>query len=216
MTRALVLLLLLANGGYFAWSQGYLREWGFAPQDMAEPQRLQNQIRPEAIVLLRPQDARQQATAAQTATECQRAGPFDEAQSAVLRRALEALLPPGSWTLDSALEPARWIVYMGKYANAQALAAKRAEVSALRLKIEDLNNDQLEPGFSLGSFPSQKEAENALANFSKRGVRTAKVVQEEAESRQAQLRIPVVDESVRAKLEVLKPAMAGQTLRSCV
>ena len=206
-----MLLLLLANGGYFAWSQGYLHEWGFAPQDMAEPQRLKNQIRPEAIVLLRPQDARQQ-----TGTECQRAGPFDETQSAVLRRALEALLPPGSWTLDSALEPARWIVYMGKYANAQALAAKRAEVSALRLKIEDLNNDQLEPGFSLGSFPSQKEAENALTNFSKRGVRTAKVVQEEAESRQAQLRIPVLDESLRAKLEVLKPALAGQTLRSCV
>lgn len=214
MMRALVLLLLLANGGYFAWSQGHLREWGFVPLDMAEPQRLKNQIRPEAIVLIRPQDVRQQATA-QTATECQRAGPFDEAQSAVLRRALEAVLPPGSWTLDAALEPARWIVYMGKYANGQALAAKRAEVSALRLKIEDLNNDQLEPGFSLGTFPSQKEAENALANFSKRGVRTAKVVQEAAESRQAQLRIEAVDEGVRAKLEVLKPAMAGQPLRSC-
>ena len=215
MLRALVLLLLLANGAYFAWSQGHLRAWGFAPQEVAEPQRLKDQIRPEAIVLVRPQDARPQAAAAQAATECQLAGPFDENQSVLLRRALEALLPPGSWALDSALEPARWIIYMGKYANAQALAAKRAEVSALRLKIEDLNNDQLEPGFSLGSFPSQKDAESALANFSKRGVRTAKVVQEAAESRQAQLRIAAVDENLRSKLELLKPALAGQALRTC-
>ena len=215
MLRALVLLLLLANGAYFAWSQGHLRAWGFAPQEVVEPQRLKDQIRPEAIVLLRPQDARPQAAAAQAATECQLAGPFDENQSVLLRRALEALLPPGSWALDSALEPARWIIYMGKYANAQALAAKRAEVSALRLKIEDLNNDQLEPGFSLGSFPSQKDAESALANFSKRGVRTAKVVQEAVESRQAQLRIAAVDENLRSKLELLKPALAGQALRTC-
>ena len=210
MIRALVLLLLLANGAYFAWSQGYLREWGFAPQETSEPQRLRNQIRPEAIVLVRPQDLRQQA-----ATECQRAGPFDDAQSAVLRRALEGLLPPGSWTLDTAVEPARWIVYMGKYANAQALAAKRAEVSNLRLKIEDLDNDQLEPGFSLGTYPSQKDAEAALANFSKRGVRTAKVVQEAPESRQAQLRLAAVDDNLKTKLETLKPALSGQPLRSC-
>ena len=31
MLRFFVLLLVLANGGYFAWSQGYLAGVGFAP-----------------------------------------------------------------------------------------------------------------------------------------------------------------------------------------
>ena len=31
MPRLLVLLLVLLNAGYFAWSQGLLRAYGFAP-----------------------------------------------------------------------------------------------------------------------------------------------------------------------------------------
>ena len=67
----------------------------------------------------------------------------------------------------------------------------------------------------MGTYPSQKEAEAALANFSKRGVRTAKVVQEAPESRQAQLRLAAVDENLKTKLESLKPALSGQALRPC-
>jgi len=42
MLRLLVLLLVLANAGYFAWSQGLLAAWGFAPAATGEPQRRQN------------------------------------------------------------------------------------------------------------------------------------------------------------------------------
>jgi hypothetical protein len=34
-----VLLLVLANARYFAWSQGCWRDWGFAPAQQSEPQR---------------------------------------------------------------------------------------------------------------------------------------------------------------------------------
>ena len=39
MCAPLLIVLLLANASYFAWSQGHLRPWGWAPQEQAEPQR---------------------------------------------------------------------------------------------------------------------------------------------------------------------------------
>ena len=58
MLRVLVLLLLLANAGYFAWSQGLLAAWGFAPEATGEPQRLRQQIKPEALRLLQGNELR--------------------------------------------------------------------------------------------------------------------------------------------------------------
>lgn len=54
MLRLLVLLLVLLNAGYYAWSQGMLRSYGWAPVEQSEPQRLTQQIRPEAIPSCRP------------------------------------------------------------------------------------------------------------------------------------------------------------------
>ncbi len=51
MLRALVVVLVLANIGYFAWSQGALVAFGFVPSRTGErePQRLQRQIQPDAL-----------------------------------------------------------------------------------------------------------------------------------------------------------------------
>ena len=43
MLRLAVVLLLLANGLYFAWSQGLLQDYGLAPAQQSEPQRLSQQ-----------------------------------------------------------------------------------------------------------------------------------------------------------------------------
>jgi len=58
MLRLLVLLLVLANAGYFAWSQGLLAAWGFAPAASGEPQRLRQQIKPEALRILGEDEVR--------------------------------------------------------------------------------------------------------------------------------------------------------------
>ncbi|MDQ3058978.1 MAG: SPOR domain-containing protein [Pseudomonadota bacterium] len=52
MLRVLVLALLLANAVYLVWAQGLLGVYGFGPVSQAEPERLAQQIRPEAIQLL--------------------------------------------------------------------------------------------------------------------------------------------------------------------
>ena len=52
MLKWVIWLLVLANAGYFAWSQGYLASMGYAPPQVREPQRLDAQIKPEAQRLL--------------------------------------------------------------------------------------------------------------------------------------------------------------------
>ena len=214
LLRFLVLTLALLNGVYFAWSHGLLLGFGFGPAPQTEPQRLARQIRPDGVqVLTVPEPA--QPEPAPRVGECLQAGLFDEAQSALLRSTLEPALPGGSWSLDAAVEPARWIVYMGQYISAEALASKRAELAALNLRFEPLINPALQLGLSLGGFETQAAADAALDALNQRGVRTARVVQERAELRGVMLRLPAVDDIVRARLGELKPALAGKPLSPC-
>jgi hypothetical protein len=218
MLRLLVLLLVLLNAGYYAWSQGMLRTYGWAPVEQSEPQRLTQQIRPEAIRILPADEGRRAEQVALTPPkppECLQAGLFDEAQTETVRKVLETSLPGGSWSLEPVVEPARWIVYMGKFPNAAAQDKKRVELEKMKLKLQSLDNPELQLGLSLGRFETQAQAQAELAALQKRGVRTARVVQERLEIRQSQLRIPAADEALRTKLEEIKPALGDKTLRSC-
>jgi hypothetical protein len=218
MLRFIVLLLVLVNGTYYAWSQGLLRAYGWAPVEQSEPQRLKQQIRPETIRILSAEETRRVEVAAQTPVrppECLQAGLLDDAQVETLRRVLETALPPGTWLMEPVFEPGRWIVHMGKYPNPTALAKKRNELIKLKLRLEPLLKPELEPGLSLGGFETQAEADKQLAEVLRRGVRTARVVLERAEVRGSMLRIPAADDAVRARLDELKPALADKPLKSC-
>ncbi len=231
MLRSLVVMLLLANAGYLAWSKGWLASYGLAPASQSEPQRLTQQLRPEALRILSPLEARQldpsstpemgpEATPgtsarAQAATECLQAGLFNEEQTAALRSRLQSALPPGSWLLESSNQPGQWMVYMGKYSGLDALAKKRSELRQLGVAFEPVNNPSLEPGLSLGSFPSRSEADSALARIAKNGVRTAKVISSQQELRGQRLKLPAIDANLRAQLDAIKPLLAGKTLQKC-
>ena len=218
MLRLAVLVLVLANGLYFAWSQGLLQTFGVAPTQQSEPQRLSQQIRPEALRLLNADEARRVESAAAPAArgpECLQAGLFDERQATAVRQTLEPLLPAGSWSLEAAVEPARWIIYMGKYPNAEAVNKKKAELRQIGVSFEGLSNAAMEPGLSLGGFTSQAAAQQQLDRLAQRGVRTARVAQERPEVRGQSLKLPLVDEALRPRLEELKPLLNGKPLRSC-
>ena len=218
MLRLVVLLLVLLNAGYYAWSHGMLRAYGWAPAEQNEPQRLEQQLRPDAIRILQPEEGRKAEQVALTppkAPECLQAGLFDEAQTDTLRKTLESLLPPTAWALETSVEPARWIIYMGKFPNAAAQDKKRVELEKMKLKLQPLDNAELQLGLSLGRFETQAQAQAEFNTLQKRGVRTARVLQERAEVRQSQLRIPAADEAMKPKLEELKTALGDKTLRSC-
>lgn len=140
MLRLVVLILLLANAVYFAWSQNLLASWGIAPTPQSEPHRMSQQIKPESLRILAPEEARRlDLAAAPRAGECLQAGPLDESQLAGLRQALQQW-PAGSWSIETAVEP---------------------------------------------------------------------------ESRGLVLKLPAVDEALRARLEDLKAGLGGKTLRAC-
>ena len=241
MVGRLVVLLLIANAAWFAWSQGWMRVLGLAPTVQSEPERMQRQVRPEALTL-RPLDAASAAApravaAAETpapvapppvaVTEappvaaappapagiCLQAGVFDEKQIEPVRRAA-ASLPAGSWRLEPVQLPGRWMVYVGKLADADAVRTKRSELRDLGVDT-DRPGAALEPGLSLGRFSSEEAAQRALTDLGRKGVRTARVVQERAEAPGFTLRLPAVNDALRSQLDVLRTAMAGKTLRAC-
>jgi hypothetical protein len=232
MLRALVLLLTLANVGYWAWSQGLLASYGWAPASASEPQRLQQQLRPEALQLLdngaAPAEAPRSAASepgpapalsptsasASASAECLQAGLFTDAQAQALRTGLQSL-PAGSWALERKVTPGRWIVYMGPYASDDLLAKKRDELRRLGVRLEPLVNPALAPGLSLGHFSTRPEAEAELAKGAQRGVRTARVVAERPETSGQRLTLAAVDAPLRAQLDTLKPQLAGKALQAC-
>ena len=218
MLRIALLALLLANAAYFAWSQKLLASWGFAPAQQSEPHRLAQQIKPQAIRVLPGEEARRiEANGAATngkPAECWQAGVFAEAEVAGLKQVLESW-PGGSWSLEPTVEPARWIVYMGKYLTPENVARKKGELRQIGISFEPLSNPSLEPGLSLGGFATQAQAAQQLEVLAQRGVRTAKVVQEREEMRGQLLKLPAVDDGLRPRLEDLRSALAGKNLRPC-
>ena len=237
MLRLAVIALLLANAGYYAYTQGWLRSAGLVTPEQAEPQRLQQQIRPETLKVLRAQGATNNPTpppapaaapAADTtasapaptaaapadAGECLQAGVFDDKQATALRTAA-ASLPPGSWSLEPTPITGRWMIYMGRFDDQDTLDKKRAELRARKVDF-DRAGGTLEPGLSLGRFSTEEAAQRGLTALNAQGVRTARVIQERQAATGFILKLPAVTDAQRQQwLATLRPAMAGKTLGSC-
>lgn len=217
MRRLILLLLLLVNLVYFAWARAWFAPLGFAPATDSEPRRLSNQIRPEAIRILSAEETKrvETALAVTKSSDCLQAGLFDAAQVNTLRQGLSTALAPESWSLVSSGEPGRWVVYMGPFGNNELLAKKRAELRNMHVTFGTPPSPALEPGLSLGIFESRAEAERELTRLSGRGVRTARVVQDRPEVQGFLLRLPAVDDHVRARIEENKSLLAGKPLVPC-
>ena len=229
MLRVMVLSLLLANAGYFVWSQGLLAGYGLAPARQAEPERLARQIRPEAMQLIAAEPVAPPATAVPAAPvatpppvaqlQCLQAGPFTEKEAAALDRRLRSAALPAlsadNWVFDTPPGAARWIIYLGRYISQEALGRRRARLEQLGIPFETPVSAQLRPGLSLGNFGSKAEADNALAQMTGSGLRGAKVVVERPEAPSQWLKFPLADASLRAWLEGFKPRLFDQALQAC-
>lgn len=256
MLRIVFLLLLLGNAGYYLWSHGYLASMGLAPELQSEPQRLQEQINPDAMELLQPiqepqpekaqgsaepapeapqvddsvplpkeaepQDAKPEPEPAKVKEEkeskepvkeakkeaetCYQANGIEEAQADSIRRAL-AGKPKSDWELVPSHQNGRWMVYMGKFPDAEFLDRKRGELRLMNIDF-DRAGGSFEPGLSLGRFSTEEAAQRQLASYARQGVRTAKVVQERPDVTTYALRLPKATPTFRSEVA----ALAGKNL----
>ena len=226
MLRIFAFVLLVLNVGYFAWSTELVR--GFGPTPQSEIQRLKQQIRPQDVRVLGLDEAKrlealvlaQGQAAAGRGGQCMMIGLFDSREAAAVREVLTGTLAPESWEMEAGSQPARWIVYMGRYDSAETLARKRAELRGMNVASEIPRNSMLEVGLSLGGYDTQQAAETALAELALRGVRTARVLMEQPELRGQMLRLPQADDRLRVqidgiKAEGLRTALAGKTWKPC-
>lgn len=153
---------------------------------------------------------------ADTTTACWQATGFSEEQAELLRAELRLLgLGDSAWQLSEVRSPGRWIVYMGRYDSAEQAARKKAELRALGIDFRDVGTSGLAPGIAVGTFSSEQAAREGLQLAERRGVRTARVVQERAESQSFNLRLPAITGAQRQRIDALGPAMGGRSLQRC-
>ena len=229
-------LLLLANGVYFLGAQGHLTALGWPAATSAEPERLTQQVRPDTLRLLSPEEAEKiiHPPPPPVLNECWVLGPFDEKTSATVKKNLAAILSPAQFQIEASPATAgggaeksttelHWLVYMGRYADAELLNKKKGELRARKVAFEPINQGPFAPGLALGRYATQAEAQKALGELPSRGVHTAKVVEDkggkEAQPTQPtasfQAKVPVVDPVTKASLEGAKPVWTGHSWQAC-
>lgn len=220
--------LLLANGLYFAWSQGMLAGFGLAPAQQHEPERLQGQIEPGTLRLLNGPRATPQAepagdaavvseppATAQAPTACWQASGFTPDQAETLRSALAGRgLTPEQWQFNEQRSAGRWVVYMGRY-NDEQMAKKKNELRQLKIEFREVNLPSTGPGLALGTFTSEEAVQQALKDVAKKGVRTARAAVERPEAVSWSLRLPAITNEQRTDIDSLGAPLAGKTLQPC-
>lgn len=238
MLRLAVLVLLLANLGYAAWSRGVLHgagteswpAWARAlaaslpsPEPSREPERLAQQIAPERIAVLgappagQPADgpsaasAAADAAAAPPAGRCVQLAGLSDSQLAVLRIGLRAAMADERWAVRTSTVAPRWIVYIGKLPGA-ALAAKKAELRQLGVEYREVQTPAWAPGLALGTYSAEASAQQALRELQRQGVRTARVVQERPESSAHTVQWPEASAEELQALEALLARLAEEGL----
>ncbi|HET9823433.1 MAG TPA: SPOR domain-containing protein [Burkholderiaceae bacterium] len=205
MLRWLVVALVAANLGYWAWSAGWLNgPLGWGPAAQREPDRLAQQINPQALRVLGPGEAAAALAAAsaarQTSAQCLEAGPFTASALEGAEQALASLLPERGWIRASRELGAQFGVVIGPLVGRDAVQKKEAELKALRVAYEEARlPGEREPALVLARFDARSAAEAELDNLAKRGVRTARV----AATREAGV-------EWRLRLDNASPALAAQ------
>ncbi|MCK9689578.1 hypothetical protein [Scleromatobacter humisilvae] len=217
MLRALVLLFALVNAGLYFW----LHSDPQALQPDREPQRLGHQVSPDAVQVLPDVAAsavhgaasaastisRADSGAAvaatltlstrsgETALDCAETPALDDAQFAALKAALaKAGVPAEAIAERRQPQDGAWIVYLGRFADAQTWQQKADELRKLDVKFERVNTPgTLAPGLSLGQFKSQAEAGKKLDALTGQGVRGARIVVLTAPTMQRHLQVRAAD-----------------------
>lgn len=238
MLRLLVLVLLLANLGYYAWTAGHLQALVSRPPTPREPERLQRQVRPEIVQIetapasprapapaAAPAAAPQEEPASPTsglpasaaeAAACLEIGPYTEAEYASVEATIAQALQGADWNVRREERGGVFLVYLGKYPSREALLRRQEELRAAGIQAEELRHSPgLEPGLTLGRFTSRESAERRALALADRGVRAARVLTISPPTVRVQVRIPAADAALRSRLDAAAPRLQGRRASPC-
>lgn len=211
MLRWFVLVLLLANLAFWAWSEGwFVAPLGMGPAVQREPTRLAQQVQPDSIRVLPPEAVKAalagvaSAPTPAPALKCLEAGPFAPAALERAEQVLASAVPGGGWIRASREIGAQYAVYIGPLAGREALQKKTAELRALKVTFEEVKPPgEAESGLALGRYDTRAEASSALETLARRGVRTARVVVMREASTEWRLRVDNAGAALAEQLRVL-------------
>jgi hypothetical protein len=238
--RGLLIALVVANLLVLAWSFDVLP--GVPRNREREPERLRQQVRPEAVQLITPTaaSAALQAAAAQrsgttaaapnaaaasaptavgdtSATVCLEAGPFATGEVAAAERGLRELKWPGlEWMPQRSERGGSYIVYQGRFADETAMARRRDDYRRQQITADELRNSpDLQPGLQFGRYDTRAAADAALAQLVQQGVKAARVVTINIPVVVTLLRVERADGALAARLVQLNLPPAGSGFRPC-
>jgi hypothetical protein len=216
--RALFLLLLLANLGFFAWAR-YV-----APADGGlDPAPLSRQIQPDKLRIIGPDDPPPAAAVpappkpAAAALACLEWGSFTLADAPRAEKALEGLALGTRVAQRRTEETAGWWVFIPPQANRQAALKKAAELKGLG--VDDYFVVQEEGAqrwaISLGVFRTEEAAQGRLATLREQGVRSAAVGPRETVVPKVWLQVKGVDAPLEVRLKDIARSIEGSELKTC-
>ena len=224
--RTVFFLLLAVNLGVLAWTY-------FSDPASTEAQLMEQQLNPEAIKLLGPEQlsvlaaerAKQIAARPKppppppkvAAAACLELGAFNPSDVPRVQQALEPLELGSKLSQRRAAEFASYWVFMPPQGSRQAANRKSAELK--KLGVEDFFIVQEDPKFrfaiSLGVFKTEEAAQARLAELRKKGVRTARVGPRETPVQKVYFTVREAPEELASKLNELRQGFPGSELRDC-
>ena len=228
--RALFLLLLLANAGFFAWAR-YLSP----PETAADPAPLARQIEPDKLKIVAPSALPPAAPPKPAASvpvppsaaavppppapsaKCIEWGSFALADAPRAEKALEPLALGSRLAKRRTEETAGWWVFIPSQKNRQGAARKAAELKGLGIDEYFIMQEEgpLRWSLSLGIFRTEEAAQARLAALRQQGVRTAQVGQRDTVVPKVWLQVSGVDAALERQLADIALQMDGSELRTC-
>lgn len=221
--RALFLVLLLANIGFFAWWR-YLSP----PETPADPTPLARQIEPEKLKVVapsalpppaapKPLAAVPPAPAAPVALKCIEWGSFTLTDTPRAEKALEPLALGVRLGQRRTEETASWWVYISSQKSRQGALRKAEELRQLGVGEYFIMQEEGPQrwALSLGVFRSEEAAQARLAALRQKGVRTAQVGERETVVPKVWLQVSNVDPVLERRLTEIALQMEGSELRAC-
>ena len=212
--RNFLILLLLLNAGFLAWSQGGFADLGWPAANDREPAYIQQQVRPEMLSLQADVRTRKIAKI-NNPTRCLTTSVFALPAAKKLAAQAQEVLPAGSWTMQDINTPGQWMIYMGRYPDSEAVERKKIELRRLRISSDLPVPASYQPGISLGAFNNYEQAQEAQKQVIAKGARSARLVTEIEPVLGQQLRIEQADSKLEELLQKLRPAMNGQSFQPC-